>query len=863
MIRFTQYSGWHRSLSRVGAFIVLIGFWGVCLASPEPLLPNFTTCSTTGTATCTYSDAVGGVNTKLTITQTSATLIGSWDSFVIDASATVSFEQPAGGTALIRIPSGVSTFNGTFTATGTVILISPNGIVFNGAQLQGGLVASTLNLLDADYTAGKLDSSYFTGSTGTIQIDSSGVSGTASGKLRLLAATLAATGSVNLAEFALGKGVWTQNMPTLPAFSAASFRVDALAGTQFLRAVSGDGTASPYLLTDIYGLQGLGGALSYKLANDIDASATSTWSRPSDQPNLPHQGFQPIANFTGSLDGNGYTISNLYIRNIAANTGLIAVASGATLKDITLTGLNVTGAGLRVGGLAGYINNGTTVTDGHAAGSVTGATQVGGLIGWSQASSITDSSSSASVSGNISVGGLVGDAGGGSTVTKSSSSGTVTGTQAGGGLIGIVGTGGATISKSFATGAVALRTGSAGRYMGGLLGGGNTATTLGNNYTTSPVTGSVSVGGLVGDGNVSITNSYAMGAITAVAGTLPASPSDIGGLLGSGASANATDSFWNTETTGQATSIVGTGKTTAELHTQATFTNWDFTGIWTIPCGNNSYPYFRWQTLVDNTVPDPPTGVSATAGNAQATVSWTAPGCGLPITGYTVTASPSGQTCVTTGAATCAVTGLTNGVSYTFTVVATNTNGNSIASAASNSVTPVNPVNGVCGSANGQTFTSAPTSGFCTTGTASALSGSGPWSWNCAGSDGGNTANCSALFSSGGGGGATPVNGACGSSNSGTFTSAPTSGFCTTGTASALNGSGPWTWTCTGSNGGTTVVPPTMATPSPTGLKTAHRTAAMAITTAYRTASRATSPACLWPMDRGSTSPCRPPSAPG
>ncbi len=63
------------------------------------------------------------------------------------------------------------------------------------------------------------------------------------------------------------------------------------------------------------------------------------------------------------------------------------------------------------------------------------------------------------------------------------------------------------------------------------------------------------------------------------------------------------------------------------------------------------------------------------------------------------------------------------------------------------------PINGSCGGANGQTFSSAPTSGFCTTGTASALSGSGPWSWTCTGSGGGSTANCSAQLSGGGGGG--------------------------------------------------------------------------------------------------------------
>ena len=48
-----------------------------------------------------------------------------------------------------------------------------------------------------------------------------------------------------------------------------------------------------------------------------------------------------------------------------------------------------------------------------------------------------------------------------------------------------------------------------------------------------------------------------------------------------------------------------------------------------------------------------------------------------------------------------------------------------------------------------------------------------------------------------------PINGACGSSSGLTLAAAPTANFCTTGTASAVTGSGPWNWSCTGSNGGT------------------------------------------------------------
>jgi hypothetical protein len=108
------------------------------------------------------------------------------------------------------------------------------------------------------------------------------------------------------------------------------------------------------------------------------------------------------------------------------------------------------------------------------------------------------------------------------------------------------------------------------------------------------------------------------------------------------------------------------------------------------------------------------------------------------------------------------------------------------------------PIAGVCGSSNGQTLTIAPTTNLCGTGSASAVSGTGPWSWSCAGSNGGTTASCSANKAG------TPINGSCGSSNGQTLTTAPTTNLCGAGTASAVSGSGPWTWSCTGASGGTT-----------------------------------------------------------
>lgn len=100
----------------------------------------------------------------------------------------------------------------------------------------------------------------------------------------------------------------------------------------------------------------------------------------------------------------------------------------------------------------------------------------------------------------------------------------------------------------------------------------------------------------------------------------------------------------------------------------------------------------RWDLFL----PAAPTSVTASASNAQATVSWTAPTGVLsqtPITDYRVQYQPSGGSWTTfsrsaSTATSATVTGLTNGTAYTFRVAAVNGVGTGAYSAASNAVTP-------------------------------------------------------------------------------------------------------------------------------------------------------------------------------
>ncbi|MDK9718213.1 MAG: fibronectin type III domain-containing protein, partial [Trichlorobacter sp.] len=134
----------------------------------------------------------------------------------------------------------------------------------------------------------------------------------------------------------------------------------------------------------------------------------------------------------------------------------------------------------------------------------------------------------------------------------------------------------------------------------------------------------------------------------------------------------------------------------------------------------------RIQRFAPVLVPGAPTIGTATAGNGQATVSFTAPANdgGNAITAYTVTSAP-GNITASGAVSPITVTGLTNGTIYTFTVKATNAAGSGPASIASNSVTPLQPMATLTVSIGGNGSVNSDPAGIsCTTGAAAGCSAS-------------------------------------------------------------------------------------------------------------------------------------------
>ena len=148
-----------------------------------------------------------------------------------------------------------------------------------------------------------------------------------------------------------------------------------------------------------------------------------------------------LARFTGSFDGQGYVISDLYInRGIEdsedfSGVGLFGRTEGSDIQNIGVINTNITGE-CRAGGLAGYTRNSSTVSNSYSTGTVSGDDRVGGLVGRNRDSTVQNSYATGTVSGDERVGGLVGYNRNSSTVQNSYSTGDVSGNSDVGSLVG-------------------------------------------------------------------------------------------------------------------------------------------------------------------------------------------------------------------------------------------------------------------------------------------------------------------------------------------------------------------------------------------------------------------------------------------
>jgi len=355
----------------------------------------------------------------------------------------------------------------------------------------------------------------------------------------------------------------------------------------------------------------------YILDNDIDASPTSGWNGGT--------GFEPVGNydnhFTGSFDGQGHKITNLYINRPATNyVGLFGVVDmSKEIKNLTPEDWNITGAG----GIACLIGwtygtapkiSGVTVS-----GELNAPSQVGGLIGMDTTDGMDISNchsnitiSSGGTGHHSKIGGLIGEAWDNVTFTKCSAIVSITTTDAVdeykdishiGGLIGCCSGSGCKISKSFAKGSI---TGGNSNdnivWIAGLIGAPGSNTDISDSYAQVDIKvgNAINVlgdmGGFIGLVYGTCVNCYSTGKIEyGTGGTV----TSIGGFSGY-VNDPATNCFWDTESSGMSESAAGTGKTTAEMKTKSTFTNWDFDTIWGIceaPSYVATYPWLQWEAI--------------------------------------------------------------------------------------------------------------------------------------------------------------------------------------------------------------------------------------------------------------------------
>jgi hypothetical protein len=281
--------------------------------------------------------------------------------------------------------------------------------------------------------------------------------------------------------------------------------------------------------------------------------------------------------FAGVFDGNGHDICNFTYSSIGTNyIGLFAKVTGV-IKDLGLIDPSVNAATASfIGSLTGN-NSGKVINCYAQGGFVSGGGQIGGLVG-SNGGTILNSFADSNVAGfGDYVGGLAGDNYMGRIISCYSSGSVDSEANCVGGLTGFSDW---IISESYATGSVSGRD-----NIGGLVGYNQ------RTFFSTP--------------SGTVAKCYAVGTVSATI--------NVGGLIGFNDSGPVYSSFWDTQTTEQATSDGGMPRTTAEMQDPNTFIEygWDFVGEyengpnddWAMPV-SGGYPVLSWQLGESLPLPD-------------------------------------------------------------------------------------------------------------------------------------------------------------------------------------------------------------------------------------------------------------------
>ncbi|MBK9011443.1 MBG domain-containing protein [Novosphingobium sp.] len=479
---------------------------------------------------------------------------------------------------------------GTWLIDPTDFTIAASGGDITGAALSSNLAGGSITILSSNGASGSDGDvtvndavSWSSGNSLTLSAErnvavNAGITATGAGAGLVLRADNTGTGTGTV----LFGGGATANLSGTNSFADIYYNPAVFGSpTAFAEVTSGETTAYQ-LVNNLTNLQAIGSYLSgnFALGRDIDASATSGWNSGA--------GFEPIGNYTlsspgpfsGSFDGQDFTISGLTINRAGTAVGLFGITSNtAKIRRVVLRGVSVTGRATTtvgpIGGLVG-LNNGT-ISHSHSAGTMSSDSTAGGLVGDNRGAISHSSANVISVDNGGVVGGLVGANEG--TIRFSHASGAITNSfGATGGLVGINREG--AVSDSYATGAVVLS--SAPPYLigaGGLVGSNNGSIlrsfatgsvdapgsagglvgfnylgVIGQSYATGQVSGTDAIGGLVGWNRAEVTESYATGPVAGV--------TRVGGLVGKAEfSSDISSSYWDSYSTGQSAGVGEAGST--------------------------------------------------------------------------------------------------------------------------------------------------------------------------------------------------------------------------------------------------------------------------------------------------------------